>query len=198
MGKRDFVYLAIIAALLAVVFFRHRGADTPEEEITETVRTEEAAFYRPDPIALDYHTARVVIPRWLFSVPEAQAPSEDLTTDSVEVSVRIEERTYRDSTFEARISGPAIGNLRPTLDHIRTFGTTREVVKTISATPTKWWEVRATARALYASDRADLWAGITADRHTGRWSYGAAVGYSLSGHPIAEIRAGYRLFGGEK
>lgn len=198
--KRDFAYIAIIASLLAVVIFRPRGAEAPEEKIAETVRTEEAAFYRPDPIAIDYHTARVALPRWLFNVSETPTgsggalPERSTNPDSVEIDVRVETRTYRDSTFEAQISGPAVGSLRPTLDYIRTFSSSREVVRTISVTPPKWWEVQATAGAFCTKGHSDLWIGVSGNRRAGRWSYGAAAGYCLSGQPFAEARASFTLF----
>lgn len=202
--KRDLLYIVIIAALLAVLFFKSKTADIAEDEVTEIVRTEEAEFFSPEPITLDYRTARVAVPRWLFKAPEElpSTPTAELleatATDSVELEVTIESRTYRDSTYEATVSGPAIGGLRPTLDYIRTFNHTKEITRMVTQLPDKWWEVRATAGAVYAHGSADAWAGIAADRHSGRWSYGAAIGYSLAGHPVAEIRAGYRLFGGQK
>lgn len=202
--KRDFYYLSIIAVLLAVIWYNTADSEAPEVETSEVVRTDTTTFFRPDPITLDYRTARVAVPRWLFKAPEelTENPTAELmeakATDSVDLNVTIESRTYRDSTFEATISGPAIGYLRPSLDNIRTFNHTKEITRTVAKLPDKWWEVRATAGAMFAHDRADAWAGIAADRHAGRWSYGASIGCSLAGHPVAEIRAGYRLFGGQK
>ena len=195
--------MVIIAALLATTFWRkEKNESAPLTAELEYV--ESAEFFCPEPITLDYRTARVAVPRWLFKAPEemqANLTSELIkatATDSVDLNVTIESRTYRDSTYEATISGPAIGGLRPTLDNIRTFNHTKEITRTVLQVPPKWWEVRATAGAMFAHDRADAWAGIAADRHAGRWSYGASIGYSLAGHPVAEIRAGYRLFGGQK
>lgn len=203
MKGRDYIYMVIIAALLATMFWRK--ATNESEPLTAEVKyVESAEFFSPEPITLDYRTARVAVPRWLFKAPEELPanPTAELmeakATDSVDLNVTIESRTYRDSTFEATISGPAIGYLRPSLDNIRTFNHTKEITRTVAILPDKWWEVRATAGAMFAHDRADAWAGIAADRHAGRWSYGASIGYSLAGHPVAEMRAGYRLFGGQK
>lgn len=206
--KRDFYYLSIITLLLAVIWYNAADSEAPEEATSEVVRTDTTTFFRPDPITLDYRTARVEVPRWLFSVSENPTgladdregnfpmTAEGSFPDSLqcaEIALSVETRIYRDSTYEAQVSGPAIGTLRPNLDYIRTFSTTREITKTISVIPRKWWELRATAGAFYTPTHSDLWAGIEADRHVGRWSYGASVGYALSGSPYAEVRAGFRI-----
>lgn len=201
---RDTIYLIIIAGLLAFFLCRTQKEEGKEETFTETVRTDSATFYTPDPIALDYRTVKVQVPRWLFGnvseVPTGSADDQEenflITADSAQcadLAIAIETRQYRDSTYEAQVSGPAFGNYRPTLDWVRTYGTTREITRTISVIPRKWWEVRATAGAFYTPTHSDLWAGVSATRFSGRWNYGASVGCGLSGEPFVEVRAGFKI-----
>lgn len=50
--------------------------------------------------------------------------------DSVSVALEIETRTYEDSLYRAQVSGPAIGNYRPTLDWIEVYGRTHTITRT--------------------------------------------------------------------
>lgn len=205
--QRDAIYIVIILVLLAVVLNIGRREDrTFEETITETIRTDSATFYKPDPVTLDYRTVKVQVPRWLLgNVSEVPTGSADDREDNftitdgdtlhrAELALRIETRHYRDSTFEAQVSGPAFAEYRPTLDWVKTYETTRDIIRTVPQVPAKWWEVRATAGAFYTPSHSDLWAGVSAQRFIGRWNYGASVGYGLSGEPFFEVRGGVRLF----
>lgn len=198
--KRDYIYIVIIAALLAVLFTTGKRAEREEVKI-EAVRVDSAQFWEPEPTRVECATSKVTVPRWLFFAPErSENPGKvvEERTDSVEIDIRTESRVYRDSTYEATVSGPTIGGHGPKLDYIRTFNTTREITRTIYAAPRKRWEVMATASALYARGQGDIWAGLTVTRHVGRLTYGASAGYSLSGHPYAEARVGIALLRGER
>lgn len=204
--KRDYIYItAIVALFLCYANLRSFHADSTAEQVSEVERTDVSAFYAPEPETIDYDAVRVSVPMWLFNTSVSHTESGNhqeenfpIKTDSVEVAVRIETRTYRDSTYEARVSGPSLGGIGPSLDWIHTYDTTREITKTNFVIPRKWWEVRATAGLLYTPEHSDLWAGITADRYIGRWSYGVSIGYALSGNPYAEVRTGFRIFSNTK
>lgn len=47
-----------------------------------------------------------------------------LGADSAQMKVAMETRPYSDSTYRAQVSGPRIGDLRPTLDWIETYDRT--------------------------------------------------------------------------
>lgn len=56
--------------------------------------------------------------------------------DSVEVEVAMERGTYQDSTYRAQVSGPAIGELRPSLDWIEVYN--RTTTTTVAKKPSRW------------------------------------------------------------
>ena len=63
------------------------------------------------------------MPVLLFAPPDTVTETVvvKVGADSVQMKVAMETRPYSDSTYRAQVSGPRIGNLRPTLDWIETY-----------------------------------------------------------------------------
>lgn len=179
---RDAIYIAIIAILCAIILSDQREVDE-FVEIHDTVRV-----YMPAPISSSSQAFKVPL-SWVIFPEREESPTDDAgVADSV--VVEIERKTYADSLFSAEISGPRIGQLGPKLENITIY---RDIL-TLPPRSTKRVEVGACAGALLKGRDADLWAGIEVRRVVGRFAYGGAVGYSLSGSPFVEARASFRIF----
>lgn len=141
----------IIVALLfgfALGYFLH-----PSQEVVEVEHHIKTVYYeRPTPIAVSSERRIVNVPRLLF------APADTVTivrtvavadnADSVTLDVAIEHREYRDSTYRAIVSGPVVGDLRPTLDEIETYNRTT----TITVERKQRFAITANAGVLYTAD----------------------------------------------
>lgn len=179
---RDAIYIAIIAILCAIILSDQREVEE-FVEIRDTVRV-----YMPAPTSSSSQPVKVPL-SWVIFPERDEVPTDDVgVADSV--VVEIERKTYADSLFSAEISGPRIGQLGPKLENITIY---RDIL-TLPPRSTKRVEVGACAGALFHGGDADLWAGIEVRRVVGRFSYGGAVGYSLSGSPFVEARASFRIF----
>lgn len=198
MEMRDYIYAFVILAL-CIVFGPNKwnAKDDHIPEPTKKVERDTTRHFAPPPVEVaPLQSFKVELPRMLFVERTDTAYIERVRVDSVEVEVQMEAKTYRDSTYEARVSGPTIGGYGPKLDYINTYNTTATITRTEH--PRKWWALSATAGGFYTPANPDLWAGLAIERHAGRWSCGGSVGYTLSGHPYAEVRGGWRIFGGNK
>lgn len=132
-------YLFIII-LLAVSFWLGRQSIRPVVETVETVRTDTIYQDRPVPVAVTSRPITVNVPRLVFmrtDTDSATAAGTDsvetgipVTVDSVAAEIQIETRTYRDSLLTAQVSGPAIGEYRPTLDWYEVYGHTQTITNT--------------------------------------------------------------------
>uniref|UniRef100_UPI004055BDA8 DUF6808 domain-containing protein n=1 Tax=Alistipes sp. TaxID=1872444 RepID=UPI004055BDA8 len=195
--KREYIYLFVLLLLCVwMAYYRGKSDGDLIPEPTKKVESDTTRRFAPPPVEIaPLQPFKVELPRMLFVERTDTAYIDRVKVDSVEVEVQMEAKTYRDSTFEARVSGPTIGGRGPTLDYCHTYHSTMTITNTEQ--PRKWWALSASAGALYAQS-PDLWAGLTIERHAGRWSYGGSVGYTLSGHPYAEVRGGWRIFGGNK
>lgn len=127
------------AVVLAVFFFAgwFLGRQFMSEEVIETTRIDTVFYEKPTPINTSDITVSVDVPRLLFATV---APKPDTVTnqvanqvtnqvtnyvsDSVKVDVTFRTLEYRDSTYYARVSGPVIGALGPSLDYFETYNTT--------------------------------------------------------------------------
>ncbi len=134
-------YLFIII-LPAVSFWLGRQSVRPVVETVETVRTDTIYQDRPVPVAVTSRPITVNVPRLVFmrtDTDSATAAGIDsvetgipVTVDSVAAEIQIETRTYRDSLLTAQVSGPAIGEYRPTLDWYEVHSRTRTVTNTVT------------------------------------------------------------------
>ena len=189
---KDYFFLLWIVGLCFLFCYLGRDRADHIPEPTKKVETDTVRRFLPpvvDVARLEPFTAN--LPRLLFV--EHHDTVEVVRVDSVLVEVEMESRTYRDSTFEARVSGPSIAGRGPTLDYFHTYNTTTTITRT--EFPRKWWSVRAGVGATFRFPTGnDLFAEVAIDRYANRWSYGASVGYTLSGDPYVEARGSFALF----
>lgn len=183
---RDIFYILAIVILSFALARSHR--DTPPQQV---VRVDTTIYYSPKDVASRIEPRAVTLPRLIFV--EHRDTVIQVVADSVSVEVELERRTYRDSTFEATISGVRVGDLRPTLDEIRVFS--KSTTLTIEQLPAQWWELNATAGVTYHST-ADVWCGAEFSRHSNRWSYGGVVGCTAKGSPVVGLKASFSLVRG--
>lgn len=135
-------YSLILILLLIGAFWLGRQSVRPVVETVETVRTDTIYQDRPVPVAVTSRPITVNVPRLVFmrtDTDSATAAGIDsvetgipVTVDSVAAEIQIETRTYRDSLLTAQVSGPAIGEYRPTLDWYEVYGHTRTITNTVT------------------------------------------------------------------
>ena len=132
--KRLILYLLATLSAGALLFgwgYRRGAASVVVEE---TTRIDTVFYPRPEPLPGTYRFADISVPVLLFAPPDTVTETVvvKVGADSVQMKVAMETRPYSDSTYRAQVSGPRIGNLRPTLDWIETYTctTTRQQVVT--------------------------------------------------------------------
>uniref|UniRef100_UPI0040565540 DUF6808 domain-containing protein n=1 Tax=Alistipes sp. TaxID=1872444 RepID=UPI0040565540 len=190
---RDLAYLIVIFALLAVLLFSKE--EEPETIIKKEVHIDTIVRYAPSVSERkDLERFRVNVPRILFFHKDSIVSNDPIIPlhDSVEMEIEVDRRVYRDSMYEAQVSGPVIGPYGPTLDYIKLFNQT--TTNTIFLTPRKWFEVNAETGVFYVNNTADAWLGVSANRHNARWSYGGSIGCTTSGKPFVQVRVGFRIW----
>lgn len=139
MKGKNILILVLLLIALALGFILGRGGKGGER-VKERVKTEVVTKYdtikaaAPEPV-------HDTIVKW----QEARVPKEhlrDLTkmtkdSDSVNVTLPITQRTYRDSNYTAWVSG-----YKPSLDSIHTYNkmvyTTRTIERTVTKPPNRW------------------------------------------------------------
>lgn len=124
--KRLILYLLAALAAGALLFgwgYRRGAASVVVEE---TTRIDTVFYPRPEPLPGTYRFADISVPVLLFAPPDTVTETVvvKVGADSVQMKVAMETRPYSDSTYRAQVSGPRIGNLRPTLDWIETYDRT--------------------------------------------------------------------------
>lgn len=135
-------YSSILLLLLAGAFWLGRRSVRPVIETVETVRVDTIYQDRPVPVAVTSRPITVKVPRLVFmqtdtdGAPAAGVDSVEtgipVTVDSVAAEIAIETRTYRDSLLTAQVSGPVVGEYRPTLDWYEVYGRTRTITNTVT------------------------------------------------------------------
>ena len=105
---------AVIA--LAAVFFGGwwLGRYVSRPEIVETTRIDTVFYERPKPFAVAERPVAVHVPRMLFA-PADTVDRVVVVGDSIRITVTERTLEYRDSTYYARVVGPAVGTLGPRL-----------------------------------------------------------------------------------
>lgn len=139
MKGKNILILVLLLFALVLGFILGRGKKG-EERVKERIRTEVVTKYdtikaaAPEPV-------HDTIVKW----QEARVPSDHFrevtkmikVPDSVDVTLPITQRMYRDSNYTAWVSG-----YKPSLDSIHTYNkmvyTTRTIERTITKPPRKW------------------------------------------------------------
>lgn len=130
-AMRHVLYLAIIAALILVIFRQRTGADR-HTACADTVIYVDTIRYR-HPVPVD----SVVVRHLTARLPAAHRATPDTVrkTDTVTVGVPISQQVYVDSTYRAWVSG-----YRAALDSIHVYPTTR-IIRLPERTRPKRWSV---------------------------------------------------------
>ena len=138
--KRRIILIAALAVAFAVGWLL--GGRAVRHGITETVRIDTVYYERPQPVSVSDKVATVDVPKVIFARDTVmlQADAGNVAcnvacnvasnVDSIPVQVTLRTLEYRDSSYYARVVGPAVGTLAPRLDHIETYN--RTVVRTVT------------------------------------------------------------------
>lgn len=138
--KRRIILIAALAVAFAAGWLL--GGRAVRQGITKTMRIDTIYYERPQPVSVSDKVATVDVPKFIFArdtvmlqadagnVASNVADFPDLKVDSIPVQVTLRTLEYRDSSYYARIVGPAVGTLAPRLDHIETYN--RTVVRTVT------------------------------------------------------------------
>ena len=138
--KRRIILIAALAVAFAVGWLL--GGRAVRHGITETVRIDTVYYERPQPVSVSDKVATVDVPKFIFARDTVmlQADAGNVAcnvacnvasnVDSIPVQVTLRTLEYRDSSYYARVVGPAVGTLAPRLDHIETYN--RTVVRTVT------------------------------------------------------------------
>lgn len=155
MTRFAYIIVALLFGFALGYFLR------PSQEVVEVEHHIKTVYYeRPTTIAVSTERRIVNVPRLLF------APADTVTivrtvavvdnADSVTLDVAIEHREYRDSTYRAIVSGPVVGDIRPTLDEIETYNRTT----TITVERPKRFAVTAGVGAAYTPKGFQPYVGV--------------------------------------
>lgn len=134
--KRRIILIAALAVAFAAGWLL--GGRAVRQGITETVRIDTVYYERPQPVSVSDKVATVDVPKFIFARDTVmlQADAGNVASnvasnvDSIPVQVTLRTLEYRDSSYYARVVGPAVGTLAPRLDHIETYN--RTVVRTVT------------------------------------------------------------------
>ncbi len=146
--KQIILLLALFVAGFAAGRRTMHAAQTPRVETRiDTIYYERAQF-----MASSSRTVRVNVPRLLFAPAPAPVVAENATagsgseipdrcipaperTDSVQIALEVQTRTYEDSLYRAQVSGPVVGELGPSLDWIEVYNRTQTITRTQTKRP---------------------------------------------------------------
>lgn len=135
--KRNIIAVFILAAAFLVGWWLGKRSARPK--IVQTVKIDTVFYERPQPFSTSDIAVAVNVPMFIFVEnkpnPDTitnQVANQVTNQDSDSISMQAIVRTleYRDSTYYARVVGPAIGPLEPRLDYIETYN--RTVVNTVT------------------------------------------------------------------
>lgn len=161
-------------------------------EIVERVRVDTVFYEQPKPFAVAERPVAVHVPRMLFA-PADTVDRTIVVGDSVQITVTERTLEYRDSTYYARVVGPAVGTLGPRLDYVETYNKTVERVQLVREPYA--WELGPAMGAWMTTDGSGVWAGAYVRRTFGRFSVSAAAGYDpRKKSAFGQIEAGVALW----
>ena len=132
--KRRIILIAALAVAFAAGWLL--GGRAVRHGISETVRIDTLYFERPQPVSVSDKVATVDVPKFIFARDTVmlQADAGNVASNVADFPDRkvdsIPMQEYRDSSYYARVVGPAVGTLAPRLDHIETYN--RTVVRTVT------------------------------------------------------------------
>lgn len=161
MTRFAYIVLALLLGF-ALGWFLH-----PSQEVVGVQTRIDTIYYaKPTPIAISTERRTIALPRLLFAPAEPVGNSDRLPdehfeevlemVDSVTLDVAIEHREYADSTYRAVVSGPVVGDLRPTLDFIETYNRTT----TITVEQKKRFAITAGVGAAYTPKGFQPYVGV--------------------------------------
>lgn len=124
--------LKIVVMLLCSFAGYWVGRGPGQPVTTDLVRIDTVFYSRPEPVRkLPPAFASVRLPRVLFAPGDTVVNVVVATDpDSAEVRVAVVQHEYSDSTYRLRITGPAIGELGPSLEWIETYNKTTTQLRT--------------------------------------------------------------------
>lgn len=108
-------------------------------------------------------------------IGQHEARAAVVVGDSVQITLTERTLEYRDSTYYARVVGPAVGTLGPRLDYFETYNKTVERVQLVREPYA--WELGPAMGAWMTTDGSGVWAGAYVRRTFGRFSVSASAGY---------------------
>lgn len=187
--KHGWFYVATSILLLAVGFvcgwsMSLKGTGVRREVIFDTIRIK-----YPTPLTAPSQKKIVT-----FSFPKLLFVPADTVTqtaivdrkDSVDIVTVVEQRYYQDSTYRAWVSGPVIGNCRPSLDSLNVFQ--RTIVQSV-VTPPKLLRPFATAAASFNGQAFSVGGGVLIKE-----KYGLGLDYSRADNKDYILVRGVVLF----
>lgn len=161
MSKCIYIFIALLLGFALGWFMR------PSQEVVGVEQRIDTVYYaKPTPIAVSTERRTIALPRLLFApaepvgnsdrLPDEHFPNPAKMIDSVTLDVAIEHREFSDSTYRAVVSGPVVGELRPTLDFIETYNRTT----TITVERPKRFAVTAGVGAAYTPKGFQPYVGV--------------------------------------
>lgn len=197
------ILVMIIAALVAGFWTGNDYAKSRFPEITDRTDTvtvrDSLPYYYPvpkDSAVIRYVTVNV--PAHQVGVPDL--PDNDPSIqDSVPVSVPIERRVYQeDSTYYAVVTGPAVGDLHPSLDTLKVYRETVTIETTRNITSYKAfrWSLGPFISQEAGLDYYAAKVGVQGDFSlggSGRWRFAPEVGHYWMPGGVHDWYAGGRL-----
>jgi len=168
------------------------GQYVSRPEIVERVRVDTVFYERPKPFAVAERPVAVHVPRMLFA-PADTVDRAVVVGDSIRITVTERTLEYRDSTYYARVVGPAVGTLGPRLDYVETYNKTVERVQLVREPYA--WELGPVLGTWMSPKGCEVWAGAYVRRTFGRFSVSAAAGYDARNKSaFGQIEAGMALW----
>ena len=164
MSRWETTVIALAATFLGGLWL---GQYVSRPEIVERVRVDTVFYERPKPFAVAERPVAVHVPRMLFA-PADTVDRVVVVGDSIRITVTERTLEYRDSTYYARVVGPAVGTLGPRLDYFETYNKTVERVQLVREPYA--WELGPAMGTWMTRDGSGMWAGAYARRTFGRFS----------------------------
>lgn len=134
----------------------------PRTIIERQTRIDTVFYAKPEPMHIDVAHRTVTVPHLLFAPADTVVQTVVIAEnrDSVTLSVPVERREYRDSTYRAVVSGAVVGDIRPSLDFIETYN--RTTVTTVQLSERrKYFAVTAGIGAGYTPQGLQPFVGIS-------------------------------------
>lgn len=187
------ILVMIIAALVAGFWMGNDYAKSRFPEITERTDTitirDSLPFYYPVP--KDSAVIRYV------EVPVTVTVNDtNVITLTANVNVQVERKVYEeDSTYYAIVTGPAVGDLHPSLDTLKVYRETVTIETTKKVTEYKpyKWSVSPFVSQEVGLSHYDAKVGVQAEFGRNKWRFIPEIGYRASSLDEHGWYAGGRL-----